>query len=95
MPTAGAGEMGELRGGADPPPPPLPTMAEITKFAVPALALWLTGPLLSLIDSSAGKPRGSLLCRIKVDSKPCGMFSNERNFLQILLNIVPTVILLF
>ena len=51
-PGSEASSVAELRGGAE-APPPLPTMTEITKFAVPALALWLTGPLLSLIDSSA------------------------------------------
>jgi len=34
-------------------PKPLPTILEIAKFSGPALALWISSPLLSVIDSSA------------------------------------------
>ena len=34
-------------------PPEPPTTARLAKFAFPALALWLAGPLLSLVDTSA------------------------------------------
>ena len=34
-------------------PPEPPTTASLAKFAFPALALWLAGPLLSLVDTSA------------------------------------------
>eukprot|EP00547_Thalassionema_nitzschioides_P002189 CAMPEP_0194214740 /NCGR_PEP_ID=MMETSP0156-20130528/16081_1 /TAXON_ID=33649 /ORGANISM="Thalassionema nitzschioides, Strain L26-B" /LENGTH=521 /DNA_ID=CAMNT_0038943071 /DNA_START=24 /DNA_END=1586 /DNA_ORIENTATION=+ len=33
-------------------PDPLPTMTDYRKFALPCLALWVAGPLLSLIDTS-------------------------------------------
>ena len=33
-------------------PPPQPTSRSLVKFALPALALWLSGPLLSLVDTS-------------------------------------------
>lgn len=32
--------------------PSLPTLAQYRKFAVPCLALWVAGPLLSLVDTS-------------------------------------------
>lgn len=32
--------------------PPLPTMADYRKFALPCFALWVSGPLLSLVDTS-------------------------------------------
>lgn len=33
-------------------PPALPTFAQFRKFAIPCLALWVAGPLLSLVDTS-------------------------------------------
>jgi O-antigen/teichoic acid export membrane protein len=33
--------------------PKVPTYRELQKFAVPALTLWISGPLLTLIDTSA------------------------------------------
>ena len=35
------------------PPPKAPDGAAIRRFAIPALGLWLNGPLLSLVDTSA------------------------------------------
>ena len=35
------------------PPPKAPDRAAIRRFAIPALGLWLNGPLLSLVDTSA------------------------------------------
>lgn len=32
--------------------PSLPTLAQYRKFAIPCLALWVSGPLLSLVDTS-------------------------------------------
>jgi hypothetical protein len=42
------------RGGANinKPPPDLPTLATYRKFAVPCLCLWVSQPLLSLIDTA-------------------------------------------
>lgn len=40
------------RGGALRSPPELPTFAQFRKFAFPCLALWIAGPLLSLVDTS-------------------------------------------
>lgn len=34
------------------PPPPLPTMADYRKFALPCLGLWVSQPLLSLVDTA-------------------------------------------
>jgi len=33
-------------------PPPLPTLRQYLKFALPCLGLWVAGPLLSLVDTS-------------------------------------------
>mmetsp|Transcript_1778 Transcript_1778/g.2356 ORF Transcript_1778/g.2356 Transcript_1778/m.2356 type:complete len:558 (+) Transcript_1778:162-1835(+) len=33
-------------------PPPQPTLRELIKFALPCLALWISGPLLSLVDTA-------------------------------------------
>ena len=66
-PAAGWSSSLHLRGQPAPAPAPLssrlrccvgsepqpPSTAQIRAFAVPALALWLQGPLLSLIDTSA------------------------------------------
>ena len=47
----------DIRGGAFPilssPPklPPLPTLRDYRKFALPCLGLWVSGPLLSLVDT--------------------------------------------
>lgn len=46
-----------LRGGANSAilpavVPPLPTLQDFQKFALPCLALWVSGPLLSLVDTS-------------------------------------------
>lgn len=42
-----------LRAGASSiPPPSLPTTRQLLKFYVPCLALWISGPLLSLVDTS-------------------------------------------
>ena len=38
---------------ADDAPPALPTRAALKRFALPALGLWLSSPLLSLVDTSA------------------------------------------
>lgn len=35
------------------PPPPQPTLRELVKFALPCLGLWISGPLLSLIDTAS------------------------------------------
>lgn len=35
-----------------PPPPALPTFADLRKFYIPCLALWISGPLLSLVDTA-------------------------------------------
>lgn len=45
----------ELRGGSvvgESAPPPQPTLAQYRNFALPCLALWVAGPLLSLVDTS-------------------------------------------
>ena len=43
----------EIRGGGLPlEPPPLPTLRDYRRFALPCLALWIAGPLLSLVDTS-------------------------------------------
>jgi len=42
----------EVRGGAT-PPPALPTMRKILQFAIPCLGLWISGPLLSLVDTAS------------------------------------------
>jgi Na+-driven multidrug efflux pump len=34
------------------PPPPLPTLADYRKFALPCLGLWVSQPLLSLVDTA-------------------------------------------
>lgn len=34
-------------------PPPQPTIRDLVQFALPCLALWLSGPLLSLIDTAS------------------------------------------
>lgn len=34
-------------------PPPQPTLNDLFKFALPCLALWIAGPLLSLVDTAA------------------------------------------
>ncbi len=36
-----------------PPPPPQPTLRDLVKFALPCLGLWISGPLLSLIDTAS------------------------------------------
>jgi len=41
-----------IRGGASPPPPP-PTLKQIITFALPCLGLWISGPLLSLVDTAS------------------------------------------
>jgi len=41
----------EIRGGAA-PPPLQPTIQQIIKFAIPCLGLWISGPLLSLVDTA-------------------------------------------
>ena len=42
------------RGGANinKPPPPLPTLDQFRKFALPCLGLWVAQPLLSLVDTA-------------------------------------------
>ena len=58
----------EIRGGAQkkspPPPPPLPSLSTLRQFYLPCLALWIAGPLLSLVDTasvglSAGPGQGA------------------------------------
>lgn len=39
-------------GAAMVPPPSLPTTRQLLKFYFPCLALWISGPLLSLVDTS-------------------------------------------
>ena len=39
-------------GVVPPPPPPPPTNYDFVKFYFPCLALWISGPLLSLVDTS-------------------------------------------
>jgi len=34
-------------------PPPQPTLKDLVNFALPCLALWISGPLLSLVDTAA------------------------------------------
>ena len=48
-----AAERGTSAADEKRPAPKLPTPAELTKFYVPCLALWMSGPLLSLVDTSA------------------------------------------
>ena len=36
-----------------PPPPPQPTLRDLIKFALPCLGLWISGPLLSLVDTAS------------------------------------------
>eukprot|EP00550_Attheya_septentrionalis_P005846 CAMPEP_0198285888 /NCGR_PEP_ID=MMETSP1449-20131203/5129_1 /TAXON_ID=420275 /ORGANISM="Attheya septentrionalis, Strain CCMP2084" /LENGTH=556 /DNA_ID=CAMNT_0043983501 /DNA_START=313 /DNA_END=1983 /DNA_ORIENTATION=+ len=53
--TSSSGPVPISRGGAIyklPPLPAPPTMAQFRKFALPCLALWVAGPLLSLVDTS-------------------------------------------
>eukprot|EP00565_Helicotheca_tamesis_P000898 CAMPEP_0185737350 /NCGR_PEP_ID=MMETSP1171-20130828/30187_1 /TAXON_ID=374046 /ORGANISM="Helicotheca tamensis, Strain CCMP826" /LENGTH=157 /DNA_ID=CAMNT_0028408251 /DNA_START=16 /DNA_END=485 /DNA_ORIENTATION=+ len=45
----------EARGGGDKDehvPPPLPTLEEIRKFAVPCFAVWVAAPMLSMVDTA-------------------------------------------
>jgi hypothetical protein len=49
--TAPAPLLGTSRSGSL-PPPPQPTLAQYRNFALPCLALWVAGPLLSLVDTS-------------------------------------------
>ena len=51
-------EFAEREGGGS-TMPSMPTNREILMFSGPALGLWITGPLLSLIDSSAVGVTGS------------------------------------
>ncbi len=39
-------------GKASDPPPPLPTLKDYRKFAIPCLGLWVAQPLLSLVDTA-------------------------------------------
>ena len=51
--TAEAKEPTEVRGGDMPRSiPPMPTIANYRKFALPCLGLWVMGPLLSLVDTA-------------------------------------------
>lgn len=36
-----------------PTPPPQPTLRDLIKFALPCLGLWISGPLLSLVDTAS------------------------------------------
>jgi len=52
-PAAAAAPAAAAPAEGDEPAPPIPSVAQIRAFALPALALWLGGPILSLIDTSA------------------------------------------
>uniref|UniRef100_A0A7S4MVH8 Polysaccharide biosynthesis protein C-terminal domain-containing protein n=1 Tax=Odontella aurita TaxID=265563 RepID=A0A7S4MVH8_9STRA len=41
------------KGDAVPPPPALPQFRDLRKFYIPCLALWVSGPLLSLVDTAS------------------------------------------
>ena len=51
----GESSSSSLRSSADEgdAPPPQPTLRELVKFALPCLGLWISGPLLSLIDTAS------------------------------------------
>lgn len=41
------------KGGAAKTPPPQPTLQDLINFALPCLGLWISGPLLSLVDTAS------------------------------------------
>ena len=53
-PDSGGDDEVVPRGGGSEtsPPPPPPTFAQLRNFYVPCLALWIAGPLLSLVDTA-------------------------------------------
>jgi len=42
-----------VRGGSNDVPPKQPTLKELLNFALPCLGLWISGPLLSLVDTAS------------------------------------------
>lgn len=79
-----------LRGGAT--PPPLPTMAQYIKFALPCLGLWVAQPLLSLVDTSfvglSGGGEGS--ARQLAALGPATTFFDGATYLFAFLNVATT-----
>lgn len=51
--TVRGGESSVTEGGEQQTPPPQPTLRELVKFALPCLGLWISGPLLSLVDTAS------------------------------------------
>ncbi len=90
-----------LRGGADASQPddllpatvpPLPTFKNFYKFAIPCLGLWVSGPLLSLVDtafvglSSAGSESAKQLAALG----PATTFFDGATYLFAFLNVATT-----
>jgi len=73
-------------------PPDPPTPATIRKFALPALALWLSSPLLSLVDTSAvglSAPTGTGAMQLAALG-PATTFCDGASYLFAFLNVATT-----
>jgi hypothetical protein len=72
--------------------PALPTLAQFRKFAIPCLGLWVSGPLLSLVDTSfvglSGDPQHS--ARLLAALGPATTFFDGATYLFAFLNVATT-----
>ncbi|GKY90600.1 hypothetical protein MPSEU_000033600 [Mayamaea pseudoterrestris] len=72
--------------------PALPTLKQFQKFAIPCLALWIAGPLLSLVDTSfvglSGTPEQS--ARLLAALGPATTFFDGATYLFCFLNVATT-----
>ena len=82
------------RGGADitKPPPPLPNFTDYQKFALPCLGLWVSQPLLSLVDTAFVGLSGaaSLSARNLAALGPATTFFDGATYLFAFLNVATT-----
>ena len=72
--------------------PPLPTLQQFRKFAIPCLGLWVSGPLLSLVDTSfvGLSGDGEASSRMLAALGPATTFFDGATYLFAFLNVATT-----
>ena len=70
------------------PPPHITTYAECARFAAPALAIYVAGPLMSLIDAALVGRRGSSAAL--AGPGPAGTISDSATTLLVFLSVATT-----
>ena len=70
------------------PPPHITTYAECARFAAPALAIYVAGPLMSLIDAALVGRRGSSAALAALG--PAGTISDSATTLLVFLSVATT-----